>query len=70
MTIEEIKAKLDAAGVEYSEWTKSGVRLYVRKTRNGKRDDYGYLVAANDVRDITAGIVKRGGEISAILRAP
>lgn len=66
MTINEISEKLTAAGCEVKVWNDS--RVYVRKTANGKPGDYGYCVEAEDVRDITAGISKRAGEISTILR--
>lgn len=67
MTLEEITAKLEAAGCTVSVWQDK--RVYVKQTPNGSRADYGYCVAGNDVRDITDRITKRAGEISAILRA-
>ena len=65
-TIEEIAAKLESAGCEVSVWKDE--RVYVRKTPNGKRGDYGYCVEGEDPRDICEGISKRRGEIMAILR--
>jgi hypothetical protein len=66
MTIEEIAAKLEAAGCHVKVW--NGSRVYVRKTPGGRFGDYGYCVIGDDPRDITAYITKRAGEINAILR--
>lgn len=66
MSINEIQEKLEAAGCEVK---LRGVRLFVNKTPNGSRGQYGYCVAGDDVRDITDSITKRNGEISAILRS-
>jgi hypothetical protein len=67
MTLEQINEKLETAGCETKVW--NGQRIYVNKTPNGSRGQYGYCVAGEDVRDITDAITKRNGEISAILRA-
>ncbi len=67
MTLDEIRSKLDQAGVEYSVWKEK--RIYIKSTPNGKRGDYGYLVAGDDGSSGTCqGISKRKGEIAAILR--
>lgn len=67
MSITEIAAALTEAGCTVSIWQDR--RVYVRATPSGGRGDYGYCVAADDVRDITAGITRRSGEICAILRS-
>lgn len=67
MNITEITDKLEAAGCTVKVWKDS--RIYIQKTPNGGKADYGYCVEAEDVRDITEHVTKRNGEISAILRA-
>lgn len=67
MTLNEITEKLEAAGCEVKIW--NDARVYVSKTPNGSRGQYGYCVEADDVRDIAQQITKRNGEIAAILRA-
>lgn len=67
MTTTEIATKLEAAGCTVKIW--KDARVYVSKTPNGSKADYGYCIEADDVRDITAHITKRNGEIAEILRA-
>lgn len=67
MTLTEITDKLEAAGCTVKVW--KDARVYVQKTPNGGKADYGYCVEAEDVRDICEHITKRNGEIAAILRA-
>lgn len=64
-TLEIITGILTDAGCEVRQ---SGVRLYVNKTPNGSKGQYGYCVDGDDVREVTENITKRNGEISAILR--
>lgn len=66
MKITEIKEKLESAGCVTQI---KGDRVYILKTPNGKKGHYGYCVAGEDTRDITANITKRSGEICQILRA-
>jgi len=67
MDLQQIRSKLDLAGVTYRVW--KDVRVYVTSTPNGGRGDYGYLAAGDDGSTGTCqGISKRKGEISAILR--
>ena len=67
MSISEIATKLEAAGVEFTPW--KNLRLYVKKTPNGSKGDYGYLVAGDTGKTGTCdNITKRKGEIAAILR--
>lgn len=66
MTLEEIRKKLDAAGVKY---TQKGDRLYVRQTPCGGYCDYGYLVEGDDGSTGSCREIKRrAGEIKTILR--
>lgn len=67
MTTTEIATKLENAGCTVKIW--KDARVYVTKTPNGSKADYGYCVEADDVRDITENISKRAGEISEILRS-
>jgi len=67
MSLTEIAAALTEAGCTVSIWQDR--RVYVRSTPCGGRGDYGYCVSADDVRDITAGITRRSGEICSILSA-
>jgi hypothetical protein len=67
MNITEIATKLEDAGCTVRIWKDS--RIYVAKTPNGGKGDYGYCVESEDVRDICENITKRNGEIAAILRA-
>ncbi len=67
MTLTEITDKLEAAGCTVKLW--KDARVYVQKTPNGGKADYGYCVEAEDVRDITENISKRQGEIRSILAA-
>lgn len=64
-TIESLTKILTAAGCEVRE---DGSKLWVTSTPCGHAGRYGYLVAADDVRDVTENITKRNGEISAIIR--
>lgn len=68
MNINEISAKLEAAGCEVKIWNDE--RVYVRSTPNGGRSDYGYLVDGDDGGTGSCRlIVRRKGEIAAILRS-
>jgi hypothetical protein len=67
MKINEIAVKLEAAGCSVRVWDEK--RVYINKTPNGAKAEYGYCVEADDLRDITEKVSKRSGEISAILRA-
>lgn len=64
-SLEVIEQILTKAGCEIEN---TGHRIYVNKTPNGSKAQYGFCVAGDDVRDVTDRIVKRNGEISAILR--
>ena len=66
MTITEISEKLTAAGCEINVWRDE--RVYVGKTPNGSRGQYGYCVAGRDVQEVTEHISKRQGEVRQILR--
>lgn len=66
MNIEQIAEKLEAAGCDI---VTSGDKVYIRKTPNGSKGQYGYAVAADDVRDILENVTKRNGELGQILRA-
>ena len=67
MNATEIAAKLESAGCTVKIW--NDCRVYVTATPNGGRRDYGYCVAADDSRDMIAGIKTRSGEIAGYLRA-
>lgn len=67
MNTTEIATKLENAGCTVKIW--KAARVYVTKTPNGSKADYGFCVEADDVRDITENISKRAGEIAEILRA-
>lgn len=65
MNITEIATKLEDAGCTVKIW--KDARVYVSKTPNGSKGDYGYCVEGDDVRDICKFIGKREGEIKSIL---
>lgn len=70
MTLDQIAVKLENAGCTVTV-DHINDRVKVLKTPNGKFADYGWCIPSpdGDVRDITAFITKRAGEIKDILRA-
>ena len=66
MTLNEIAKKLNDNGCDATVWKDS--RVYVNATPNGGKGRYGFCVAADNVNTIVSQIVKRQGEIAAILR--